>query len=186
MVVLLAALGGLGAWLWLSQYGRAVASSAGGAVASGASSAGEAIFTGVRYVQSLIRGERNNNPGNIRISGATWQGKISPNTDGAFEQFDSPENGIRALAIILKNYQVLHGLKTVRQIVNRWAPPNENDTGAYVNAVAGDMGVDADEAISISDPPTLQALVSAIIKHENGRVAYDDATIGAGVQRAFA
>jgi hypothetical protein len=180
LLVLLAALGGLGAWLWFTQSGRAIASSAGGAIATGASETSEAVSTGVRYVESLIRGERN-----IRISSASWQGKLSPNTDGAFEQFDTPENGIRALAIVLKNYQVMHSIGTVRGIVTRWAPSNENDTGAYIASVAGSMGVGPDDPLSLTDPATLFSLTRAIIKHENGRVAYDDSTINAGVARAY-
>jgi len=50
---------------------------------------------------TTIRGLRNNNPGNIRISDTPWQGKIpkAMNTDKnkAFEQFESLEYGLRAL-----------------------------------------------------------------------------------------
>lgn len=136
-------------------------------------------------MESLIRGERNNNPGNIRKSTANWQGKIVPSTDPSFEQFDTPENGIRALAVVLRNYQKIYGLNTVRGIVNRWAPPTENDTDSYVNAVARDMGVSADETISLYNPTTLFDLVKATIKHENGRVAYADSVIYDGISRAL-
>jgi hypothetical protein len=37
-------------------------------------------------------------------------------------------------------YQDKHGLRTIRQIVSRWAPPTENNTNAYVRAVAADTG----------------------------------------------
>ena len=37
--------------------------------------------------KSIPRGYRNNNPLNIRISSSNWLGKVSPNTDGPFEQF---------------------------------------------------------------------------------------------------
>ena len=40
------------------------------------------------------RGFRNNNWLNIRISNNNWQGKRTDNTDGAFEQFETPELGI--------------------------------------------------------------------------------------------
>ena len=50
---------------------------------------------------TAIRGLRNNNPGNIRMSDTTWQGKISKefntDTNKAFEQFESLEYGLRAL-----------------------------------------------------------------------------------------
>ena len=76
--------------------------------------------------QQLPRGIRNNNPGNIR-HGANWQG-LNPNgriIDPAFCVFTAPIYGIRALAKVLINYKKIHGLNTVRQIVSRYAPPND-------------------------------------------------------------
>lgn len=136
---------------------------------------------GEKVGKLLTRGLRNNNPGNIRISGAAWRGKIVPNTDGSFEQFDTPENGIRAMTRILQNYYG-RGLVTVRQIISTWAPANENNTAAYVSSVANDMGVTPDSALQF--PEHLPALVSAIIKHENGVNPYTVATISNGVSAA--
>lgn len=120
---------------------------------------------------SATRGERNNNPGNIRITPINWQGKIG-GADKSFETFADPRAGIRALAVNLRTYQNLYGLSTVRQIIGRWAPPSENDTGSYVRAVASSMGVEPDEALNLADRQTLADLVTAIIRHENGRVIY--------------
>jgi hypothetical protein len=130
--------------------------------------------------QSETRGERNNNPGNIRISSTQWLGKI-PGHDAAFETFSSVEYGIRALAKILITYQEKHGLKTIRQIINRWAPPSENDTNSYVNSVARDVGVGADDEVRV--PDVLLPLTKAIIKHENGRVVYSDIQIIDGLRK---
>jgi hypothetical protein len=125
---------------------------------------------GITFMKST-RGERNNNPGNIRISPINWQGKIG-GADRSFETFADPRAGIRALAVNLRTYQNVHGLNTVRQLVTRWAPATENDTGAYVRAVAAAMGVGPDDAINLAERQTLADLVTAIIKHENGRVIY--------------
>lgn len=181
-LLILLGLVGLGAWLWFTRAGRAAAGAVGAQVA-----------TGVETVAKLIRGERNNNPGNIRISTAAWVGKIpvEQNTDGAFEQFREYHGvpgvvwGIRALGKTLLTYQVKYGLRTVAQIINRWAPPSENITSAYVQAVAKALGVSPDAQINLTAPPTLFALTKAIIRHENGRVAFDDATINAGVTKAL-
>jgi hypothetical protein len=129
---------------------------------------------------SGTRGERNNNPGNIRLSGSAWQGKVSGN-DTAFETFNAPEMGIRALAVLLRGYQNTYGLRSVRQMIARYAPASENNTASYVSSVANQMNVDPDAPLDLNNVPTLTALVSAIIRHENGRVIYSDSQITNGV-----
>lgn len=129
------------------------------------------------------RGERNNNPGNIRLSGTQWQGQVQ-GADPAFATFATPEAGIRALAKLLKNYAARYGLRTVRKIITRWAPPTENDTAAYVASVAAALGVGPDQQIDVTNPETLQRLTAAIIRHENGRVVYAQSTINEGVMQA--
>ncbi len=118
----------------------------------------------------LPRGIRNNNPGNIRMSGSAWVGKVG--NDGAFEKFDKMENGVRALTILVSNYYYRHGIKTVRGIINRYAPPSENATDSYVNHVAAKAGVNPDEQLPALEP-YLRDIVEAIIYHENGRTIAD-------------
>ena len=130
----------------------------------------------------MTRGERNNNPGNIRKSAIDWKGEVLGD-DKAFETFNTPEEGIRALAVLLKNYYQKHGLKTVRKIINRYAPANENDTDAYIDAVCKDMEVMADQILVLSDT-VLFNFVTAIIRHENGRVIYNTETIKKGIEIA--
>ncbi|KRW62322.1 hypothetical protein [Pseudomonas sp. TTU2014-080ASC] len=136
----------------------------------------------------IPRGIRNNNPGNIDYNPVNdWRGQLAhvPTIEPRFCRFDSPQNGIRALGKLLLNYQRKHGLKTVRQIVNRWAPPKENDTGAYVSQVAKALGIDPDAPIDLSKKH-LSPLVVSIIKHENGQQPYSAEVIGEGVRRALA
>lgn len=180
-LLLLLALLSVGAWLWFSKRGALASQSAGEAISQTAS-------TGIEFVKKLIRGERNNNPGNIRISASTWLGKIpvAQNTDGSFEQFDTAENGIRALGKLLLGYASKYGLNTVRGLINRFAPPVENVTSAYISAVANELGVSPDAPLALKDSATLFALSKAIIRHENGRVNFADSTIQEGVNRALA
>jgi hypothetical protein len=117
------------------------------------------------------RGVRNNNPGNIRI-GVPWDGRKLPNTDGSFDQFTTPQYGIRALMKLLLAYQDYHGLKTVAQIINRWAPTNENDTSAYVHSVATSLDVQPNDCIDLHKRVTLIDLAAAIIKVECAGYAY--------------
>lgn len=130
----------------------------------------------------MTRGLRNNNPGNIRHGSAQWQGMRAIQTDPAFVQFEESKWGIRALAKLLLNYYNSHGLKTVREIINRWAPPNENDTGAYVNHVANLLGVAPDAVIDVY--ARAGDLTKAIIRHENGLQPYSVAEINAGLSLA--
>lgn len=117
---------------------------------------------------NLPRGIRNNNPGNIRRSAIPWEGKVE-GQDSEFETFATPEHGVRALEKNLTTYQTKHGLTTPREIINRWAPPTENDTGSYVAAVSQALGVNPDDPINVQDPATMQRLRDAIIQHENGQ-----------------
>lgn len=172
-IVALVGLGALAAWL-VSSRGRAAVESV------AASGLLDPVF---EVLGGATRGERNNNPGNIVKSAAPWQGKVS-GTDPRFETFDTPENGIRALAKLLRNYAA-QGVDSVEAIITRYAPSNENDTGAYIRAVAQDVGVAPSDPLNLSDVATLRALVGAIITHENGRNVYaDTGALDAGVQAA--
>ncbi len=133
------------------------------------------------------RGIRNNNPGNLRKTETQWQGLADQQTDPDFFMFKSPIYGIRALARVLIAYRIKHGLRTIQQIIERWAPPNENDTAAYVRAVSADTGFPADQALDMHAYADLKSIVEAIIKHENGQQPYtgaqiDKALVLAGVE----
>lgn len=115
----------------------------------------------------LPRGIRCCNPGNLRISKIKWQGKVTPSADPEFETFISPEMGIRAMAKdILTGYR--RGEDTVAKIIAAWAPPSENNTGAYVKTVAASMNVLPDDELDVDSFPVMRGLVEAIIRHENG------------------
>jgi len=135
------------------------------------------------------RGIRNNNPGNIDYVPANkWRGQLPPNPalEKRFARFDTPENGIRALAKLLLTYQTKHGLKTVAQIIGRWAPATENNTNAYAEAVAKAMGVTSYANIDLRSPAMLRPMVAAIIQHENGYNPYIKGEIDEGVRLALA
>lgn len=139
---------------------------------------------------ALPRGIRNHNPGNIDRTGAAWQGMDPDQTgDSRFIVFIAPEWGIRAIARVLRTYRAKYGLDTPRGLINRWAPPRENDTDAYVRTVAAKLGVGPDDKIDLDDPLALRTLVKAIIRHENGPGPgggdwYDDEMVDDGIARA--
>ena len=118
--------------------------------------------------KKVARGIRNNNPGNIRI-GINWLGRVVPGKDVSFVEFRTMPLGVRALYIDLINKHK-SGLRTVQDIIYKYAPPSENLTGAYVAAVAQDMKIPATQVFS----PTAKnftTFVKAIVKHENGKDA---------------
>lgn len=117
---------------------------------------------------NLSRGLRNNNPGNLVITGIGWEGKIpvAENTDHVFEQFISANYGIRAMAMDLLN-DFGEGTDTLRKLITEYAPPHENNTGAYINYVAGQLGISPDAPLTIN-ADTLSLLVQAQIQMENG------------------
>lgn len=136
----------------------------------------------------LTRGERNNNPGNIREDPSDktiWLGERATDDDKAFEEFKTPGDGIRALAVVLLSYYKHHHLDTIEKIITRWAPGNENNTAAYIAAVAASMNKGATDTLAVWDFNTLTALVKAIIIHENGRCIYIQAEINKAVLRAL-
>lgn len=113
------------------------------------------------------RGIRNNNPGNIRKGGDAWVGAVGD--DGAFLRFEAPRFGIRAAARLLQTYQVRHELKTVREIIERWAPAEENDTSAYIASVSIWADIEPDAPINVHDYGTALRLLRAIFRMENGK-----------------
>lgn len=128
------------------------------------------------------RGIRNNNPGNIRL-GESWQGLAETQTDGSFCQFIAPEYGIRAIEKILMAYRK-RGLDTIREIISAWAPTNENDTEAYIKAVATHVGIDDTAPLDVDDAELAAKTIEAIILHENGSQPYSKETILKGIELA--
>lgn len=87
------------------------------------------------------RGLRNNNPFNIK-RGEKWQGAVPAGleTDKVFVQFTDISYGVRAAIKILRSYQ-RQGMVSVASIINRWAPPSENNTNGYVSFICLHSGL---------------------------------------------
>lgn len=131
------------------------------------------------------RGIRNNNPGNIRNSERNdWKGEVSKadKKDQAFEEFETMSDGVRAMMRLLQKYQRSYNLHTVKDIVERWAPRNENDTAAYVRTVCKEMQMPECCGLDLTDKVTMCALVDAMCYVENG-VHIDIADIEAGWEK---
>lgn len=120
------------------------------------------------------RGERNNNPTNIKRSIVKWLGEEQNETDPVFCQFVSSVYGIRAAFVNLKTHIKRLGKRaTVKNLIYIWAPPNENDSAAYLKNVTIAALLNSDYVMTFSDHKILD-LVRAIIIAENGRCIYSE------------
>ena len=124
----------------------------------------------------LPRGIRNNNPLNIRRSKDQWQGLRAVQTDPSFCQFETLEYGWRAaFKLLTRTYYHTYRLFTIRAIINKWAPPNENKTEAYIKNVSRLTGIGPDESIGIpSEKPARWMMIGiAMAIQENGMESLD-------------
>lgn len=112
---------------------------------------------------------RNNNPGDLRWDGKSqWQGMTGVDSNG-FVQFDSPANGERAARVNLANQQTLHGVNTLTDLVNKYAPPGDhNDTAGYIQSVAAQTGFSPTQTLDLHDKATQDKVLAAMFNVEGG------------------
>lgn len=122
------------------------------------------------------RGIRNNNPGNLRQWGNTAR------VDG-YASFPTPEAGLAAMIKNLQLQQSKHGLNTISGIISKWAPPEENNTAAYIAAMEKQTGFKANQPLDLNDRKTVAPLVSGIIKQEGNSAGFSKSMIDEAVTR---
>lgn len=120
------------------------------------------------------RGLRNNNPLNLRISKNAWLGKVTDNTDGAFEQFLTLEYGIRAafrnVKTIIARRQKNGKKTTIRDLISVWAPSADgNNEDRYYQVVIKKAGFTKNEILDVNHQSTLCKLLWAMAFVENGQ-----------------
>jgi len=72
-----------------------------------------------------------NNIFNIRAGASVWQGQTGVRR--GFVEFQSEKMAIRAWLKLMTTYREKYHLDTIEKIVNRFAPPAENNTQAYIH-----------------------------------------------------
>lgn len=129
---------------------------------------------------------RGNNPGNLRYNEVDkWQGLAEPPQDHGFCAFTSPAFGIRALARVLIAYQDKHGCRTIRDIIDRYAPPADNNpTETYIANVCKWTDLTPREVLDLHSYEHARPLVEAIIHQEQGYEPYSGMQIDEGLRRA--
>lgn len=123
---------------------------------------------------TLPRGVRNCNPGNIRLPRKEnmekdrFIGELRPSRDKSFRTFVNMAYGYRAMHYLLRRYKNSYQLNTLEQMINRWAPPTENHTDAYIEFVANSSGIGRDQIVDVSNMTVMCRIVEAMAKMENG------------------
>jgi hypothetical protein len=112
------------------------------------------------------RGYRNNNPLNIRHSKDVFQGETKGN-DKSFKTFETMPYGYRAAFVTLGTY-LSRGWNTIEKIISHWAPPNENNTEAYIANVERWSGVLRNKLLTAADSADYIMIVAAMSFVENG------------------
>ena len=124
--------------------------------------------------EKISRGERNCNPLNL-VKGIQWKGLRTDQTDSRFCQFQSMKYGWRAALMNIRSYiSGANGKRlpadTIEKIITRWAPPNENNTEAYIKAVSEAVSIDRRTRVKWRDRTLVCAIVKAMAKQECGKV----------------
>lgn len=99
------------------------------------------------------------NPCNLKKAGTTATGRA------AFRVFKNDAEGYRAARRQLLLYQERDGLRTVGEMVSKWAPRKENDLEAYRRTLAA-CGQGWKQRVDVRDPAQAARLLKAMSAHE--------------------
>lgn len=129
--------------------------------------------------------ERRHNPFDLEDYGIPWRGMVG--TEDKFCVFDTDAHGLRAGFRDLYVAWSKDRRRNVAAIVTAFAPPNENDTAAYIAAVCERMSswlspeIGPFTPLNLDDNTQLMALGIAVIRQEQGRVIYGNADLWAAL-----
>jgi murein DD-endopeptidase MepM/ murein hydrolase activator NlpD len=134
-------------------------------------------------------GARNNNYLNVKNTTPPWldaNGKEAKSDGRKHAVFTDPAYGVRAGIRLLRTYYFKHNLKTIAEILSRWAPSGDtigslpgapkNSPLEYSTFVAGRMGISFNQKLdifnedkSIGNISRLRGLFAAMAEFENGK-----------------
>ena len=125
-------------------------------------------------VQSDIPGDYSSASRNYDTNRANNPGNLRPINDSRnFRTFSSERDGWDAMSNQLMMYfngtsraAGFKKLRTITDIISKWAPSSENDTASYIKEVAGYMGVGANDELNLADPNVMARLRTAMARHE--------------------
>ena len=120
--------------------------------------------------QPVPIGIGNNNPGNISPAHLrNWRGGIGYDLWG-YAKFRSKKDGLLAIRRNLNCYWRLHGICTIRGIVNRWTSLriSYEDRRDYETKLSNATNHAPWDRLDMTSPQILRALAHGIVREENG------------------
>lgn len=137
---------------------------------------------------TIATGIKNKNYLNVKNGKSPWMdagGKKSKTDSRGHAVFTDPAYGVRAGIMLLRRYFFTHNLRTIAEILARWAPATDtvgslpggpkNSPLEYSTFVAGRMGIDYNEKLdifnedkSIGNISRLRSLFFAMAEYEIG------------------
>ena len=142
-------------------------------------SSGDLLSTGVQTVmakaaQSVPRGAYPgslNNPGNMRDYGIKWKGAVKPGSRyGRFIQFDTPQNGARAVSRNLTTLGTKRGIPfTIRDVMSKYSPKTENNLARHVKNISAISNLPPDKVLDPKNTGQMVDLLRGVIGAESGQ-----------------
>lgn len=117
-----------------------------------------------------------------------WNGQVFPTKDsrGFLSTFTTVRYGVRAAVKQIWINRDKHGCDTIAKMIDRWAPPDTNDTGAYTSFIASKLGVGANIPVDFHNIQFLKTFIQAVAAYEQGCECLDDTTAEAAIVLALA
>ncbi|MEB7891892.1 hypothetical protein NGK36_21775 [Hafnia alvei] len=149
---------------------------------------GDGLNIGGKNAQN--RNFRNNNFGNLAYVGQKGARLEDANAKGEqrFAKFDTPEEGMRALASQITSYSNgtskaanYQKLNTVESIISKYAPPNENNTKSYIANLSKSLGVSSTDQLDLTNPQVMTKMIRGISTIEGGNPQVTDKFIESSI-----
>ena len=129
------------------------------------------FFSCIYYVAASPRSKmtKYNNPFNIkRVDSKKYLGKNYKNSE-KYEKFINVNFAVAAYLTLLDKNYLSKGYNTISKIVNRYAPPSENDTQKYINDLSSITKIAKNKIIKF-DFDTAFSICSAMARLESSYI----------------
>jgi hypothetical protein len=85
---------------------------------------------------------------------------------GGYRMYSSMADNVRDMADYIRTYPTRFHADTIRDIMNTYAPPSENDTERLIAEMEGYTGFKRNQHLNLNDPRVLANIVSGFMRQE--------------------